>query len=406
MVIIIPAVIVYLWQFLEQNFFSPLPIEAVAAQQVLASLLFLLVLWSQVRAKNEPTLSEEKLARSEQKFKHLYDNSPIPYVTTDRRGIIATANLAAVRLFDSTKDSLAGHDFLDSLQAEDNSLSVFRGKLKNGSVINRKEMMLKTLTGQERWVLLSVFVYGVRNERLVTMVDVTQQKAIDQAKSEFVALASHQLRTPIAAVRWNVELLQMKLKDSLGEKSAEYLTKIENNVSRMNNLINDFLSVSKLEIGTFATDKIEIKLDDFLDSVLEEHDPTIVSKQIKVLRTYDPEDFTIKTDERLLHIIANNLISNAVKYTNDSGAVEVSYISVGREVELTVTDDGIGIPIGEQERLFSKFYRATNAQGHKAEGTGLGLYIVKEAVEKLGGRISVASEENVGTKFTVNLPVK
>lgn len=406
MLLVIPAVIVFLWHFILENFYDPVPVWLVIGLQLLASILFLFVMRSQAKSSLVPTLSEEKLARTEQKFKQLYDNSPIPYVTTDRRGVITTANLSSVRLFESTQDSLAGQSLVESMSADDNTMSLLRGKLENGTVINGQEMLIKTLTGKERWVLLSVFSYGLRNERLVTMVDITEQKAVDQAKSEFVALASHQLRTPIAAVRWNVELMQLKSAETLTEKQREYLDKIASNVSRMTNLINDFLSVSKLEIGTFATNKKAIQLGEFLDSVIEEHSQTVSTKGVEVLRTYDPKPLEIKSDERLLHIIANNLISNAVKYTNESGVVEVAYSLLGGEVRLTVTDDGIGIPISEQEKLFSKFYRATNAQNHKAEGTGLGLYIVKQSVEQLGGHISVASEENIGTKFTVTLPVR
>lgn len=275
-----------------------------------------------------------------------------------------------------------------------------------GVTINDIETPLQTFDGEIIWVLLSVYKHGSYEERLVSLVDVTEQKHIDTAKSEFVALATHQLRTPISAIRWNVELLRNDMKDSQTEKQTRYLTKIERNVIRMINLINDFLSVSKLEMGTFATKDEDIVLSDFFSSIVDEFIEKINEKNITINRSESSSSLTIRADSRLFHIIVSNLVSNAVKYLNPGGNLNLSFELKGDQLELVVADNGIGIPEPEVEKLFIKFYRASNAQAHQTEGTGLGLYIVKQSVERLGGVIRVETAEDKGARFIVNIPAQ
>ena len=187
------------------------------------------------------------------------------------------------------------------------------------------------------------------------------------------------------------------------EKQLTYLDKIERNVIKMVNLIDDFLSVSKLETGTFATDVTEIDLTSFCDAVIEEYQQEIVKKNIKLEKEYVQPGVKLKADQRLLHITISNLISNAVKYCRDHGTVFIGYRAEEGRVVLTIADSGIGVPANDLPNLFSKFFRASNAQLYKTEGTGLGLYIVGQSVAQMGGTISVDSEENVGTEFIIKL---
>jgi signal transduction histidine kinase len=174
----------------------------------------------------------------------------------------------------------------------------------------------------------------------------------------------------------------------------------------MIDLINDFLSVSKLEMGTYAANLEKINLTNFFSSVVEEFSEKISGKNINLERKNNPPQLVIKTDSRLLHIIVSNLVSNSVKYSETSGNLLISYELTGTNLHIQIADDGIGIPEKELDNLFTKFYRATNAQEHQTEGTGLGLYIVKQSVEQLGGEIKVVSDTNKGALFAVDLPVE
>jgi len=338
-------------------------------------------------------------------FDMLYNNSPVAYVTLNQSGALVNYNAAAVQLLETNFSDLGGRSFFSLCDPEFNH-SVLVEKIKAGLTINELEMPLRTVMGSTVWVLLSVFSLRERGELLLTLVNITEQKKIDTAKSEFVALATHQLRTPIAAIRYAADLLTKHIVDGQTERNATYLDKINRNVLRMLALINDFLHVSKLEMGTFATEASSITVNAFLDDILEEFEGRIANQHIAVTRRGEPATQTMSTDPRLLNIILSNIISNAVKYTPPEGSLDVSYASDGQVIRFAITDTGIGIPEAEIPQLFRKFFRASNAQSQHTEGTGLGLYIVQEAAKQLGGSIEVASEEGKGTTFTVILPLQ
>ncbi len=355
--------------------------------------------------KRAPSVNERELRASREQFLSLYEHSPVPYVSIDEKGKIVMYNLAAVRLLKTTTDALMGTSLVDRLTLDDmNELSVVLGKINAGYAVKDAEVQVKTLEDDTKWVLLSIYIYDAGSERLVSMVDITHQKTVDQAKSEFVALATHQLRTPVAAIRWNLELLARTFAAARTPEQEKYLDKLERNVLRMIALINDFLSVSKLEAGTFATNVVPIDLVECFEAIADEFAETVTQKRIQFERDYEPRGLMFKSDARLLHIMVSNLLSNAIKYVRPEGTVTFRYELQGNELVFAVSDNGIGIPEEEQAQLFTKFFRARNAQSFKAEGTGLGLYIVKESVEKLGGKLEVMSRENIGTIFTIRLP--
>ena len=340
-------------------------------------------------------------------FTTLYDRSPVAYLTVRTRGQIVSGNPSAVRLLQGDVESITKVNFYDLIEeTSEVDPSILVGKAVNGVTVNDVEIPLRTISGNTIWVLCSVYTYRHEGERLISLVDITEKKHIDTAKSEFVALATHQLRTPIAAIRWNTELLEKNMRETKTEDQARYLDKIERNVFRMIGLINDFLSVSKLEMGTFATKPENINLSDFFSSIVDEFAEKLKEKNITLDRADVPPELTIKTDSRLFHIIVSNLVSNAVKYLRPDGALTLAYELKDTTLSVVVADNGIGIPEEEIPKLFTKFFRASNAQSHQTEGTGLGLYIVKQSVEQLGGTISVSSKENTGTRFAVVLPVK
>ncbi|MEY3783831.1 MAG: hypothetical protein RLZZ230_153 [Candidatus Parcubacteria bacterium] len=339
-------------------------------------------------------------------FTTLYDRSPVAYLTVDVGGKVIDYNPAAVKLLHTQVDTIQGLDFFVLIQSDEKTdASVLAGKIAAGITINDLEVPLENAVGEIVWVMMSVFIYHNATQRVISLVDITDQKHIDTAKSEFVALATHQLRTPIAAIRWNVELLRKNLLDVITPDRDRYLTKVERNILRMIDLINDFLSVSKLEMGTYATKVANVELSAFCTKILDEFTEKITEKNIQVTRTDITAPFNFKTDVGLLNIIVSNLISNAVKYLTPNGTLTLSYLQRGNVLEIIIADTGIGIPENEIDKLFIKFYRASNAQSHQAEGTGLGLYIVKQSAELLGGSIAVETAENKGAKFIVRLPV-
>jgi PAS domain S-box-containing protein len=346
---------------------------------------------------------EGALAASQERFEYLYMSSPVPYINIDGEGNVFMVNLAAVRLFDGTEKKILGVSLFDHLFHDNETrMSIVLNQLQNHTAMSDIEIQFRTLTGDTRWVLLSAFSYGTGQDQLVSLVDITRQKEIDIAKTEFVTLASHQLRTPIAAVRWNLELLR-SIHTQPTEEQDTYYKKINRNVERLAGLVNDFLHVSKLELGTFASAPTVIEFSAFIKNSISEFDKLIEDKKLEIKAEFNPEPFTAKLDTRLLRIVLDNLLSNAIKYTPSGGTIFVSYEGTESEVTLVVADTGIGIPIDERDNLFSRFYRASNAEKQHTEGTGLGLYIAKQAVRKMSGNIHVDSVLGQGTTFTIKI---
>jgi PAS domain S-box-containing protein len=359
------------------------------------------------RAPSKPP--EEALpAASGELFSELYMNSPVPYMLIGVNGTITSINMASVRLFGMERAQMQGLDVFRFIEGETpDKAPLLLSKLTAGLFINSEEMTVVRDDQSRRFVLLSLFPFlddhGQR-AGLLTLVDITKQKEIDKAKSEFVSLASHQLKTPITIIKWNLELLDME-KTGLSEKQQDYIAKARFGVERMEAIVEDFLNVSRLELGTLVMHPVKVDLPAFLDQSVTEYGMQAKEKQVNVVRRYDEHITEVELDPNFFRMAIGNLVSNAVKYTREGGTVTLSTKPTERGFEIAVTDTGIGIPADEQDKIFSKVFRASNARQYKTEGTGLGLYVVKEVVEALDGTIAFSSKENVGTIFTIDLPL-
>jgi len=404
LIILSPATLLLVVFFTEETTKRTTLLFMVLVPQAIIALSLLFLKKSDEEKEKEVEVKSKILA--DDQFISLYDRNPLAYLTVKHDGDIVMFNPAAIKFFSANSNSLIGMNFVDMIfdDGDGDSVSVIGGKISSGITINNQEIRIKIVTGEIRWVSLSVNTYDIRNQRLVSLVDITQEKVIDKAKSEFVALATHQLRTPVAAIRWNLELLEKSIGNERSESQDRYLNKIGRNTMRMIALINDFLSVSKLETGTFATKYEDLNLKEFFEAITDEFTEKITEKNITLKKFYNPEDLVFKSDSRLLHIIVSNLVSNAVKYVGHDGEVSLSYELDGDNLIVNVADNGIGVPKNELGGLFTKFFRASNAQTQQAEGTGLGLYIVKQSVDKLGGVIDFVSAENEGASFMIRIP--
>ncbi len=355
-------------------------------------------------------MTKDMLLYSRELFSELYRSSPVPYFVIDENGDIESSNFSAVRLFNvemGALDSLNAFDFFK--EDEGDRASLIPEYFKQGKFVNDIEVMVRRPDGVTKWVMLSLFSFrDVKNKQkgLLTLVDITKQKIIDKAKTEFVSLASHQLRTPISGMKWNIELLQTAGKDHLTQLQSTYIEKISHSVERMDMLVNDFLSVSKFELGTLTPTYAPVMLGTFLSSICDEHNSFAERKHIQLVRKWNTDIGSFSSDAHLLHMIVSNLTSNAIKYTDDGGKVLIDATRDSDQITIAITDTGMGIPIEEQERVFSKMFRATNAKSKVTDGTGLGLYIVKGAVLILGGTITFDSKEGQGTTFVARLPIR
>lgn len=229
---------------------------------------------------------------------------------------------------------------------------------------------------------------------------------LDKQKSEFVSLASHQLRTPLTAINWSAESLLAGSTNNLTPDQKKSAKRLHESGQRMSALIGDLLRVSSLDLGTYQPEEKDVKICGTLETVIHDQQKKIKQKNISLVTHLDPEIPVIKTDEQLLSIVLQNLISNSVKYSREEGRIEISVEAKKGYVLIRISDNGIGIPEKQQTQIFSKLFRADNAvERNLNEGTGLGLYIAKAMTSRLGGKIWFKSVENSGTDFYVKIPM-
>jgi len=241
---------------------------------------------------------------------------------------------------------------------------------------------------------------------VIVFRDITKEMEVDRAKTEFVSLASHQLRTPLTSINWVAEML---LKGDIGEitnKQKESLEIINNSGKRMADLVSSLLNVSRLELGTFAVTPKPVKINLAIDEVLNDLAQKINDKKLQIKQNYPTDLPLIKADPVLLRIIIQNILANAVHYTFPETIILIKIIITDNNFLLTITDQGIGISSEDKTKIFTKLFRTSNAQLFRTDGTGLGLYIVKLILDAIGGKIWFESEINKGSSFYISLPQK
>lgn len=229
-----------------------------------------------------------------------------------------------------------------------------------------------------------------------------RERELNELKSKFVSIASHEFRTPLSTVLSSASLIEQYYERKDAEKVKKHVKRIKSSVNHLTSILNDFLSLGKLEEGKMDVAKQPFVVADFMAEVEEEIAPTLKPDQTVAIETHNmPKE--ICSDARILRNILFNLISNASKYSEEGKTVFITCKLEDGRLAFLIRDDGIGIPEEDQKHLFDRFFRASNAGN--VQGSGLGLNIVKRYVELLGGTISFTSEYGKGTVFTVLIPL-
>lgn len=237
--------------------------------------------------------------------------------------------------------------------------------------------------------------------------DITHDELISKIKSEFVSVAAHQLRTPLAGLKWSIKLMLDGETGPVNEKQKEFLQKGFESSERMVKLVNDLLNVARIEEGRFGYEFRDIDYVGFMEKLVKSYDAAAKKKKINLVFPQVKDIIPpLYLDPDRIGMAISNLIENALKYTLEGEFVKVMVSLEGDFVKTVVSDTGVGIPASEQSRIFSKFFRASNIVKLETEGTGLGLYIVRNIIERHGGSITFNSEENRGTSFTILLPLR
>jgi signal transduction histidine kinase len=226
------------------------------------------------------------------------------------------------------------------------------------------------------------------------------------AKDQFISLVSHQLRTPLTAIRLFSEMLSDPAVGSLNTKQQEYVDKVHLSTVRMIRLVGDILNVSRLELNRLNVDPVSTDIVAFVTSEVDEVRPLAEERKVAIEVHPPKHDLKLSIDQTLYGQVVHNLLTNAIRYSpEDSGIITVTLHQPKRGgCELVISDNGIGIPLKSQKKIFDRFYRAENATQATGDGTGLGLYLVKMILESSGGKIWFTSTEGKGTAFHVRIP--
>ncbi len=336
-------------------------------------------------------------------------------IVTDEHLHISHVNQSAERLLGYSEEELLGKLYFKAIHAFDSTgeqikdaqrtiVKVFDSKTQvtEEAIYQRKDGTKLTVKLTSSPLVERNVIAGV----VQVIRDVTREKEVDRMKTEFISLASHQLRTPLSAMRWYSEMLLAGDAGALTPPQQTFVQNISDSSDRMIALVNALLNISRIESGRIVIDAKEVDIIKLTTNIIGELQPRADIKKQQIILSAHTHLPLILLDPKLIHEVFVNLLTNAIKYTPEGGEIVVFISKKGTNILIQVSDTGYGIPASEKANVFRKFYRGSNITKIETDGTGLGLYLVKAIVESSGGEISFRSEAHKGTTFWFTLPIQ
>lgn len=365
----------------------------------------------------ETKVAENKVLRSKQLLDDIFHNFPRGFVA------VVDSNFTIVLIEGEELDELSFEDLVNKATAFDDVIGVpedIKALIKDNMKKTFKgEQLSFEISFQDRYYLVNTTPLYNRANKIDRVLlihnNITLQKKaeheilntlkkeqeLSELKSRFISMASHEFRTPLSVILSSATLIEKQNEVGKEDKRIKYVSKIKSNVKNLVVILNDFLSLSKLQEGKVIAQPIAFDLVDFSKSLIEEIDGIKKNGQIITLHC-DHSIIEVFLDSKLLKLIIYNLLSNAIKYSEENKEVIIKIEIINDLVCVEIKDHGIGIPIEDQNNMFQRFYRATNVSN--IQGTGLGLNIVKQYTELMGGTISFKSQLNEGSSFYIAFP--
>ncbi len=358
-----------------------------------------------VRVEESQESTESERRRLNSVMAHMTDG----VIATDRRGNVTIINETAVEFLDVDSDQAIGQSILDILNIR--KQYTLRDLLEDPD-----EIMLDFSTDDHDLILQAYFSLIQRESGFISglacvLHDVTEQQKIDEDRKQFVSNVSHELRTPLTSVRSYIEALSDGAwKDP--EIAPKFLKVTQEETDRMIRMINDLLTLSRMDSGTQKLNLELVNLNELFNYVLNRFDMIIDSneqndrsdKHYTIKREFTQRDLWVEIDTDRFTQVLDNIMNNAIKYSPDGGVVTCRLIETHNNVIMSIADQGLGIPRADIPHVFDRFYRVDKARSRAQGGTGLGLAISKEVVQSLGGKIWVESREGHGSTFYISLP--
>lgn len=329
-----------------------------------------------------------------------------PLIVLDTNYKIILLNDKCEEFFNIKEENVIGRHFLEAIRSGelyDYILDVYHGEKKEGQKI------LSFVKNNDEYYFNVIITeiadnYSKHNGLVIFLQDVTALKQVEQIKSEFVSSVSHEFKTPLTSIMIGMDLMANKDIGQLSEKQIEIMNTIKEDVEKLSNLVNNLLKISKIEYDKSIFDMEPCSMSEVIERSVKSFEASAQSKNIKLHSKLDNNLEKVMGDNEKLTWVVSNLISNAIKFTNDGGSIFVECYQKNNKIYTSVEDTGIGIDERYLDKVFEKFIQVNN-QEIDNDGTGLGLAIVKQIVEVHGGEVWCKSELGVGSKFIFTIPV-
>lgn len=353
----------------------------------------------------------ESLKKSEEKYSTLMKRSNDGVVVI-QDGIIKYANPAIRHIVDLAPKDVVGKPMIEFVAPPYRKIvsENFQRRMAGKKVVSRYEFAVTDKRGNVVPVETnsSRIIYDGKAADLAILRDISRAKQIDKIKSEFVSVASHQLRGPLTGIKWISQLLMGQKSGKLSVKQIDFLQQIYSSNERMIHLVNDLLDVSHIETGhKFVIEKKSGDIIALIHNVINDQKINNPTKNITIkLEETCPDKLIFKFDRNKIYQVFSNLINNSIKYSRKIAKIIIGVKCFSDKVEFSIKDFGCGIPTHQKDRVFQKFFRGDNIVTVATEGTGLGLYITKGVVETHGGAIWFKSTQDKGSTFYFTLPLK
>ena len=374
---------------------------------------------------NERKKTEQKLKESEEMYRNLYENSPVAIVLTDDEGFILEQNEASQKIFGFQDEEIYGKNFEDFDVFTSEQIYIVKEYYRNSIQGMRSrpiELMIKKKGGNRAWINFQLSIIKQNNLNLIEIIaqDITEEKKakmliekeneklleLNKMKTELVSRVSHELKTPLNSVYGATQILLNSHKNEMSDETLEFIEMIHKGGSRLKKLIENLLDISRIE-----SDQLKLNIDQHnISEIIKEcvEDIRYFANERGIQISLELLDNVIcEIDKLRIEQVITNLLSNAIKNTPPNGLVKITLSRNGETLYISVQDSGVGLTLGEMDKLFNKFgkiERYGQRMNVDIEGTGLGLFISKEIVDLHKGSIWVASEgKNKGARFTVRL---
>lgn len=360
--------------------------------------------------------SYQRIALEKQRDEILLESMGEGMIALDEKGKIVLINSNAANMLELNDKTVIGRFVHDVFALYDDKGKLLASQKRPEMLALHHKMAYSEVVsfhlpeGQGKPLMLHanaspVVIDGRIAGAIVILRDVTREREIDRMKTEFISLASHQLRTPLSAIKWFTEMLIAGDAGKLKPEQQEFAQNIYDSSERMIQLVSSLLNISRIESGRIIIDPRPTDLSELINGIVNDLKAKTEEKKQTLIISVHKELPKIKLDPRLIGQVYLNLLTNAIKYTPEGGEITVFVSRKDGQIVSQVTDNGYGIPKSEQGKVFQKFFRAENAVKVETDGTGLGLYLIKAVIESSGGKIWFESAEGKGTTFWFSLPV-